>query len=431
MQRTLVCFGLLFVLALAPVFEAFCQDASKDRSGRAPVASKDRQATGRKGGFWANTSKWKQRLLPFTAEKETAEKEAAEKEAEQTNRRTSGQRRTTSTDSLSKTGRPGAPVTRPTSAQSAPKGLVTMPAISGPPASQRPSVTVPRRETSNSTNPEAPTSRAAPARTPSRATTPVIPRTRPVRPVATAELREGKSSRRTNRSQSTVPRAASSASAAKRQTLNENREEVKVAFPVVSGKSPGNVGSGKESAEVRVSDRPLGKTSPLTAGKSRSVPSTKTAVSSGSRNPGPRDTGARDTGARDTGARDTGPRDTGARDTGARRTANRSAVAAGRNGSVAGRPRSSTVAVPGEGRPICRKKFDRSQAGNPRPRPRIANSRYVDQGDCGVESQSATRQESSSSGAGRGKECKECRSRAANASFHEACVANGGSRIGW
>jgi hypothetical protein len=265
MQRTLTCFGLLFLIALGGPSEGFSQDGNNRKTLRSPAQDKSQASTGQKssgGGFWSSTSKWRQRLLPFTVEKEPSKADgqpsAVRNAARQNLARPNAQRKPTKRHAGEVQKQIGSP---PPDA----RDLVTMPAMSVPPTAPRP--TNQRmdqaKETRQEKNPTATrTLPVAQSDNPARvAPRPVVSRkfvpSRDIQqPVATADLREGKSSRRQNRFgqvDKKEPADVVNPVASKRSQERDGKSPSRRVSAV--GPSP-RVEATSVSGEVRVSDRP-------------------------------------------------------------------------------------------------------------------------------------------------------------------------------
>ena len=256
MHRTLTffgtSFGLLVLITLAAASISQAQDKGA-RNVRLDAQQRDANKKESSGGLWSSASKLRQRFLPFTIDKDARKDDPAEQTRQAD----------APSDRRQKTKRSGQAV-----AKKAPRGgdrsssvlqsstgraagsreMVTMPAISVPPAASRPG-TGPTAKKSPRDNADrvktlGNSAATAPSSDVSRRSAPVS-ETR--QPIATADLREGKSSRRRNRLSRVDTNPMPEVRAGQVAT-----SPAKLPGPpaqVVPGKSP--VGSG----EVRASDR--------------------------------------------------------------------------------------------------------------------------------------------------------------------------------
>ena len=285
MQRTLTCFGLLILIALGGPLEGFAQDTGVRKNLRADAAQKDGSKKPATGGFWSSTSKWRQRLLPFSADKETSENESIKRERQSDV--VSGKLR--SAVDKNTTIRRGeiAPKQINSETPTDARDLVTMPAISGPPAVSRPvnradrskAVTTTTREKSrpNETPPLAVNrtvnrdnlTRSGQRPAVSRS---FVPTTDSRQSVATADIRDGKSSRRSSRlsrtEQTEQKVSAAPASTVASQSPQQSDEKSQAKAVSASGRPATNAVS-TASSEVRASDRQADKRSAISPDSNR------------------------------------------------------------------------------------------------------------------------------------------------------------------
>ena len=301
MQRTLTCFGLtcfgltcfglLILIALGGPLEGFAQDTGVRRNLRADDAQRDGSKKSATGGFWSSTSKWRQRLLPFSADKEASENESIKRERQSD----AGSGKLRSAAEKNTTIRRGeiAPKQINSETPTDARDLVTMPAISGPPAVSRPvnrtdrskAVATTTREKSrpNETPPlsvnravNRAVNRDNPSRSGQRPTVSrsFVPTTDSREPVATADIRDGKSSRRSSRLSRTeqkVPAAPASTVASQSPQQSDKKSQAK---PVFASGRPATNAVSTASSEVRASDRQADKRSAISSDSNRR-PSTR------------------------------------------------------------------------------------------------------------------------------------------------------------
>ena len=263
MQPTLTCFGLLFLIALGSPSEGFSQDTNNRQILRSPAQNKSQASTGEKssgGGFWSSTSKWRQRLLPFTVEKEPdkadGQSSAVRNAARGNSTRPNSQRKPTGRHAGKSQKQIGSPPDA--------RDLVTMPAMRVPPTAQRPTNQRPdqanEQQVKNATatgilpvaqsdNP----ARVAPRPVVSRK---FVPSRDAQQPVATANLREGKSSRRQNRFGQVDKKEPADLVNSVTSKHSQERDGKTPSRRVTAVGPPPRVEATSVSGEVRVSDRP-------------------------------------------------------------------------------------------------------------------------------------------------------------------------------
>ena len=279
MQRTLTslgtCFGLLLFIAMSGPLEGFAQGTGNRQVVRTDDAT--RASSGKKsatGGFWANTSKWRQRLLPFTVDKESSADEERKSSGVKGDFRKGDLRPKSQRKPAGRPEEIKIPKQINLATPPGTRDLVTMPATSVPPAASRNSSRPERTKSAkitagnavgspvrnsglasaNLTSANSERRNARPTTSPS-ASREFVPKSAAPKPIATSDIQVGQSSRRNKRltaASQNAPVHLEKTTASKDLYSFDERTAPKSVSAL--GKSSSRT-TRVDSGEVRVSDR--------------------------------------------------------------------------------------------------------------------------------------------------------------------------------
>ncbi len=250
------CSGLLIVLSLTSASTSWGQDTRVQNLR--PEQQSDVNKKEATGGLWSSASKFRKRFLPFTVDNEEAE--SATSRRQQQAGKTKDRRLAPLQSTEARRDAPGAR-SGSTSVLKAPRSagavrsrdLVTMPAMSVPPAASR---QVTDRESPRAT----PATNAIRGKSRSPVTRSVVsksitPTANAVQSVATADLREGQSSRRKNRLSRVDTNVTQDVPRGLSKTMADESADTPAKFTPDRSRAT--------SSEVRASDRQAGVRSAL------------------------------------------------------------------------------------------------------------------------------------------------------------------------
>ncbi|MEC8337914.1 MAG: hypothetical protein VXZ84_07210 [Planctomycetota bacterium] len=207
MHRTLTFFGTSLGLLVLITLVAASTSRAQNKTARNVRSDAQRDVNKKEstGGLWSSASKLRQRFLPFTLDKD-ARKDGPAEQARQADA-TSGRRQKAkrSEQAVAKETSRGAE--RSSSVLQSSTGgrsegsrrMVTMPAISVPPAASRPGTDPAERSPRGNAGGSKTLGKPGATPVPSNVSKRSLPVSKARQPIATADLREGKSSRRRNR----------------------------------------------------------------------------------------------------------------------------------------------------------------------------------------------------------------------------------------